>query len=169
MAMTKAELMASIERELGAMWAYLNGLTDAERVEIRNPDGWSAKDHLTHITAWEDSVIDFLTGQPRYARMQVSEAVYKSHDFDAINKVIYELHRDETWEQVVRDFQSTHTELVNLLEPLTDADLVKPYTAYLADERPEAQTTAALDVIVGNTLEHYPEHVEWIKGTLASA
>jgi len=49
----KSELLAEIERDWAALQEGLSRLTPEQLTEIRDRQGWSAKDHLTHLAAWE--------------------------------------------------------------------------------------------------------------------
>jgi hypothetical protein len=49
---TKAELMARIEREWAVLQALLAQVSE-EQMEAPGADGWSVKDQVAHLAAWE--------------------------------------------------------------------------------------------------------------------
>jgi len=165
-AANKTQLLAHIERDWTAINALFDSLTEAQLTDIRNPDGWAIKDHIAHLTAWEQSVIAFLTGKPRHTGLDVPEAVYSNDHIDKINAVIFNKRKDLPLDEVRQTFQSIHQHLMGLIAPLTDDDLKKPYTHYLPDESGEGQGPPAINLIRGNTTEHYREHQEWIEDML---
>jgi len=163
---TKTELMADIERDWTAINRLLDGLTRRQLTQIRNPDGWAVKDHVAHLTVWEESAIVFLQGMPRHTGLGVPESVYLTGDLDAINQVIFQQRRNTSWEYARRGFQTTHARLLALLAPLNDADLLKPYAHYLPDEPGEEEGPPAIDIVYGNTAHHYRLHQAWIEAML---
>lgn len=164
---TKAELMAHIERDWAALQTYLSGLTNAQLTQVQNPDGWTVKDHIAHLDAWERSMIAFLTGQPRHTGLGVAEDLYLTYDWDAINVVIFEQHRERPLTDVQAQFEQTHRQLLELLKPLGDDDLLKPYAYYLPDELKDEDGPPTINTVYGNTAYHYREHQGWIEEMLA--
>jgi hypothetical protein len=59
--MIKAELLADIEPAWAALNAALDRLTPTQMTTIKDGQGWTVKDHLIHLTAWERSIVFFLT------------------------------------------------------------------------------------------------------------
>ena len=162
---TKAELMVYVARDWAAINAFLKGLNDVQWTNIRNPDGWAIKDHVAHLTAWHRYVIYILTGKPRHEGLGVPESVYAPKDIDAINAVIFEAHRHDPIEAVRAAFQSTHTMLMRLIDPMTDEDLMKPYRDFLPGFHDESDAPI-IDTIYGDTAFHYREHQLWMEAMI---
>ncbi|MCA9912001.1 MAG: ClbS/DfsB family four-helix bundle protein [Anaerolineae bacterium] len=165
---TKSALIQHIERDWAAINQFLNTLSAAQWTQIENPDGWRIQDHVAHLSAWEQSVIAFLTGIPRHEGLGISEALYFSEDVDAMNAAIFERHKHEQPQEVRENFQQTHAKLLALLDPLSDVDLQLPYAHYLPDEPGEGQGPPAITVINNNTTDHYREHLAWMQEMLAA-
>jgi hypothetical protein len=162
-ASTKARLLADIDRYWTALNAMLERLTEAQMTTLTDAQGWTVKDHLIHLAAWERSVVFFLQGQPRYAGLGVEETLYRQGTGDEINAVIYHQHRHLSLDEALTQFRSTHQQLLTLLQPLMDADLHKPYRHYLPDEPDEGDSRLALQVVFSNTANHFVEHLHWIE------
>lgn len=162
---TKADLLAHIEEQWNALHGLFNILTDHELTEIKNPDGWSIKDHVAHMTAWENFVIATLTGHPRHEGLGIPKAVYDTDDIDTINKAIFELHKDEPTHVVFPAFHHTHQKLLALIEQLSDEDLNKAYSHFLPTD--SGGHLPVINVIYGNTAHHFKEHLGWIQAMLA--
>jgi hypothetical protein len=158
---TKSELLASIEPAWKALTTALGRLTESQKTTIKDPQGWAVKDHLGHLAAWERSVVFFLQGQPRHAGLGVDRALYKNGNFDEINAVIFQHNQGVSLGEAEAQLNQVYQQLLELLQPLTDADLLKPYVAYLPDERGDERL--AMDVIYDNTTSHYQEHQGWIE------
>jgi hypothetical protein len=158
---TKAELLASIEPAWVALNAMLDRLTDSQMTTIKDAQRWTVKDHLIHLAAWERSVVFFLQGQPRHAGLGVDQALYKNGTFDDINATIFQQRKEMPLAEARAQFHHVHRQLIELLQPLTDADLHKPYREYLPDELGDDRL--AIDVIYSNTAGHFREHLDWIE------
>jgi hypothetical protein len=159
---TKTQLLVEIEDAWTILNAALNGLTETQMTVPQDAQGWTVKAHLIHLTCWERSVVFFLQGQPRHQGLGVEEAVYLKGNEDEINAVIYQQHKDLPLGETLAELRSTHQQLLKVLEPLTDADLQRPYRHYLPEEPGEGDGPPALNVIYGNSAHHFAEHLPWI-------
>ncbi len=149
---TKAELMPLIEREWTALEEAIGRLSEAQ---MTWPDagGWSPKDNLAHITAWERVMLRYhLQGRPFEDAAGVDEGTAAALGEDGLNAMFFERNKDRTPAEVLADFRQTHREVLAALEGLSDADLAKPRYA----DDPEARPV--MNWVTGNTYEHYAEH-----------
>ncbi len=160
---TQTDLLEHIQRDWSALNTLLESFTDDEWITLKNTDGWTIKDHVAHLTVWEQSVIAFLTSTPRHSGLQISEDLYYSEDIDAMNDAIFKNHQHDSLDEVRQRFQITHRQVVNLISPLSDADLALPYVHYLPNEVGVDDGPPAINVIYGNTAHHYRQHHGWIQ------
>lgn len=158
---TKTELMDQIDRGWVALEEGLRRLTPEQLTNVRDPEGWSAKDHLTHLAAWERSVVYFLEGKPRHEGLGVDRTTYETGE-EKINAVVQQQTGSMSLDDALAALRDVHTRLLVLLEPLSDEDLRKPYRAFLPDEPGEGDGPPAVQVIYGNTADHFREHLGWI-------
>lgn len=158
--MNKAQLVEQIENGWNALHAYLATLSDAQLTGRTDTVGWTVKDHLMHLAVWEDGVLALLDGESRAGRMGLTKELFESEDFDAINAVIYEKHKELTLSEVRARFAGIHQRLLARIEALGDEGLQRPYNAYDPTtpwERP------VLNSVAGNTSHHYGEHLPWMR------
>ena len=160
---TLAELMEKIHRNWEALNTALEGMSEWQLISPRDTQGWSVKDHLTHLTAWERSAIFFLQGKPRYEALGISLGKYLSGSEDEQNAAIQEAYKDLPLSEVLEQLHSTHQQLVQILGTMNDQDLSKSYRHYLPDEPIEGPGRSAYQVVDGNSANHYAEHLPWIK------
>lgn len=158
---TKAELLASIEPAWIALNAALDRLSDSQMTTIKDAHGWTVKDHLIHLAAWERSVVFFLQGQPRHAGLGVDQTLFKNGTFDEINAAIFQQHKEMPLAEAMMQFQTVHKRLLELLQPLADEDLQKPYREFMPDATDDSRL--AITVIYDNTTDHFGEHLDWIE------
>lgn len=161
---SKAELLRQIDESWSGYWDAVELVGEA-RMVVLGPDGWSVKDQVAHVTAWERSLIALLTGQSRAAAVGMDEAEYAGADVDQVNARIQSQTRSRSTAEVLAEARTTHAELLAVLEPLSWEDLGKPYSHFqpTSPERDEP----VLGSVLGNTIEHYPEHREYLEAAVA--
>jgi hypothetical protein len=159
----KNKLLADIEREWGTLKECLDRLSEAQMTEVRDPQGWSVKDHIVHMAYWERGVCFLLQGKPRHLGMEIDVNLFEGGDFDKINAVIQQAQKDMSLAEVQALFHYCHRQLLQSLLGMSDADLLKPFRRYHPDESGEGEGPPLLSLIYGNTAGHFAEHREWIE------
>jgi uncharacterized damage-inducible protein DinB len=161
----KADLLERMQRSYAALEGVISPL-DGAQLSRPGRQGWSIKDHLAHLATWEVGIVRLLQGRPRYAAMQVEGAIDEETGTDAINELIYYYNLNLTAAQAVEKFRETHREMLEVLEGMSDQDLLQPYMAYLPPGE-EGPQEPVLYWINGNTFEHFDEHRDYIGEILA--
>ncbi len=162
------EITVSYERLLAA----LDSWTDEQLTVPTDAAGWTVKDHLTHLTACERSIVFLLNGQPRHEGLGVPEEVYlraADDDYLLSNAMIRDQHAHLTAAAARAAFVAIHQQLLALLGTLTDADLQQPYAAYRPATLPQHHRIPIRQYIVGDTSEHYAEHLPWMEQIVRTA
>ena len=160
-----AELLARIADEWAVLSQRIAPLSPAQLTAPGPDGGWSVKDHLAHLATWEGMLIALLRGEPIHSAFGIDRARYDAlESTDALNAIIAERHRDWPLEEVLRRREETHAQLVALVGALPSEDLEKPITSFQPDDPDERPV---LRKIVGDTYEHYAEHLPWIEAILA--
>ena len=161
----KRELLERLERARAALDRTVGRLSDARLVAPGRYEGWSVKDHLVHLSTWEQGIVALLQRRPRYAAMHVDEEIYL-RGADAVNEIVYAQNKDRPLSDVLASFRQTQQDLLGVLARLTDADLAKTYSYYQPDEPGDDSGEPVLKWIAGNTYEHYAEHQSWIEALI---
>ena len=158
---SKHELLQQISDSRAALQHALDRLSEQQLTAVRDAQGWTVKDHLLHLAAWERSVTALLRDEPRCDGLGVEPAVYAAGDFDAINAAIYRHSADRSAREALAVFRADHEQLLQAMEGLSDSDLGIPVREFPAgdaeDGRPLYRT------ILDNTAGHYAEHLPWIE------
>jgi hypothetical protein len=157
----KEELLRRIHRSRAALERLVRSL-DEVQLKARGPSGWSTKDHLAHLATWELGIVELLHRRPRFAAMEVEEAVSQGLSEDEINELIYRRRAQRSLQDILDNFYRVHQEMLKVLEAMDDEALLAPYDAYL----PEGQTgpqAPVLGWVAGNTYEHFDEHRRYIE------
>ncbi|HEX7588446.1 MAG TPA: ClbS/DfsB family four-helix bundle protein [Anaerolineae bacterium] len=132
-------------------------------------DGWAIKDHLAHVTAWEQGLTALLRKQSRYTAMGLTREQGLNSDMDTINAVIFERDRGQSLADVRSAFDDSYRQLLDTLSHLDDADLFKTYSDYDPSEQDEDAKKPILNWIAGDTYTHYTAHSEWIQKMIDGA
>jgi hypothetical protein len=161
--MTADEIVSRIE----STWQDLDGLVspmDVKGLSAPGPERWAVKDHLVHVGAWEHWLLALFEHRDKLAAMGADGA---DKQIDDVNAVVYEKHRDDTVEQALAYFRDAHEQLMAFLRTQSTEDFLRPYATFFDSGR-EATEQPVLEAVAGNTYDHYPEHVQWIKELTAS-
>jgi hypothetical protein len=159
----KAQVLQAIEQSHQDLVRVLASMSDEEKTAPILQDGWSVKDSLAHIVAWEKMTMDWLTRslQGEFVRRYVPGFIYNSPEeqepvMQALNQRLCEENRLRSLDDVLRDFRSTHRDMLNFIAGMNEKDIFDP------DRFAWRNGSPALDMIGGNTYEHYAEHQGWI-------
>jgi uncharacterized protein (TIGR03083 family) len=151
----KAELMARIDREWAALKRTLAPLSEAQAT-TPGPGGWSVKDLLAHISAWERVLlICHLQGGSFAEAAGMDEATSAATEHmtaeTGLNDYFHQRDKDLPMPEVLAHFRATHRQVVAALEQLGDADLLRAHD-------PDDPASHLIDSIVGDTYAHYHQH-----------
>jgi uncharacterized protein (TIGR03083 family) len=165
--MNKSEMLSEIQRAYAALEQTLSALTPAQ-LSAPGPEGWSAKDHLTHLMAWENSMVFLLNRRARHEGLGVDEATYRRGDDDEINAAVQRRHAARPAAEVLAEFRAVHQQMLAALNRLSDDDLRQTCTYYLPDEPGEESGEPILRRVLGNTAEHFDEHRAYIRSLISN-
>jgi hypothetical protein len=150
---TTAETAASILARFEAAWAALDktiaGLGEHELTDIRDPAGWAAKDHLSHLAAWDQALLARLDGRPRHAVLGIDEALDRSEDYDAMNAVIFGATRGRSVAEARDAVRAAQAATRRHLSALASGQTPAGADAFLTDAPGYA--------------DHYDQHHTWIR------
>jgi hypothetical protein len=120
---SKAELLTAIEKERGALEELLESLSSEDMIEPGVVGEWSVKDVLAHLTEWEQMVLGWYRAGLRGQMPELPAPGYKWNQTPQLNQKIYKKHRDRALEQVLREFQDSHEEILDVIHDLSNDDL----------------------------------------------
>ncbi len=152
---SKEELLAWIDRDWRAYTAWLDAI-DPARVEVAGPFGWSVKDVVANIAAWERGAGALLRRQSRYAAMGITDLAAGA-SVDQINAVLFEQTRHQTFTRTWAEAETAHAELRTLLDRVSWDHLTMPVSRYHPAMTVTNDSTV-LAYVAGDTYEHYAEH-----------
>ena len=149
---TMAELRERIGSSYAALERTIKQLSD-EQLTAPIDGSWSAKDLLAHIAAWEQVTIHFHIGDRSFEEVtQLASVPYATTPVEQINEAFYERDKNLALADVLQAFRNSHQELLTVLDHMTEADLLKPYTPVGRD------SGQLIEWVIGDSYEHYDEH-----------
>ena len=160
---SKTDLLTEIRIEWDKLNALVGGLSETQ---LTTPDlhgGWSVKDTLAHISAWEKVLLDrlgeTLNGQPGHYPPVLSDA-----DVDRVNAQFFTESQRLPLEAVLLEFRDLYTGVLTLVEALDETLLTRPMPIdYPQDD------LHVWEIIRANTSDHYLEHRQAIETWLKEA
>jgi hypothetical protein len=162
---TKTELLNLIDGSWRKLNGIVDGLDEEQLTTLRDANNWTIKDHLAHVTAWEQSVLALLEGRDRNEAAGIVGAT-DDMTVDEENAIIQRRNVDRSLADVREAFQRSHRQVVAAIEALSDDDLLRSYAHY-QPHVPDAPEEPVVGWIIGNTYEHYDEHIGWIGDMIA--
>lgn len=156
----KQDLLERIQQEWSRLLETVEQL-NPEQVTRPGAGGWSVKDNLAHLAAWEQVMLrSYLGDEPANELFEMDAAEFARLDEDGENAVLFERDKDIPPEEVLRGLKQSHAEVIGTLEKTPFDDLLQVRYPDDPEQRP------MLDWVIGNTYEHYREHRRYIEETL---
>ncbi len=144
----KALVLELLQQEHLDTEAFLQELNESERTAIGTPEHWSAKDHVAHMTFWQQDLVLNLTAILQHQELPPSTQIEED-----LNSMVFEKHRTRPWSAIHAEYEQVYAELITLIEQLGEEDLTdtRRFTS-ISGERP------LYTAFLGSCYEHNEEH-----------
>ncbi len=164
--MSKTELMDRMAASYEALERVVAAL-DGLQLNNPGPEGWAVKDHLFHLAAWERGIAWLLGRRSRFEGMEIAPEEWYNLTMDQVNDLVYQRNRERTAAEALAAFREAHQAMLDALAPLSDADLQRPYADY-GEGGGRSADQPIIGWIIGDTYDHYEEHLAYLQAILAS-
>lgn len=139
MEITLEATLEKIERDYAQLVRLYRSVPVTALIEPALFNGWSVKDTLAHIAAWEWRCASLLN-----EAHQTDLPLKARPDVEALNRESYQERQEWSWSEVEDDFRQAHQALLSAIKELP----------------PQRLSTAIVQqTIAGETWEHYAEHL----------
>jgi hypothetical protein len=162
---TREALLRQLALSWNELQTYLASLTEEQLTVPKDAAGFSAKDHIVHIAMWEKAGLALLERKSKREVLDITPETWEQDD-DAINAVLHERYHDMPLAEVMQTFRQYHEAMVKKLESMTDAELQLPHRHYKPDS---TEDRPIILWVVGDTLNHYRDHLPWIAAIVGNA
>lgn len=162
--LTKEQLLTEMDRAWSDLQATISGVEASDLTERTDHVGWSAKDHLTHLSAWANSVLVMIRdGRPQHEGLGIDKATYETDGYDHENEVIRQSRAGMSLPDVQANLEHVYREFMRVVQGMSDEDLHKPCSAFIEG----GEEVEIFQKISGDTWSHLDEHREYIERILA--
>ena len=151
----KDALLKRTQEERAALDDVYVTLTDDELCAPVLDGGWTMKDALAHITAWEQRVLKASAATARGEQNVWPEPGYTMADVDRLNERDYLANKERPLADVRRDAQASFADYVRWIEGFTPDQI--------AGELRDTPGIKLEQIIRANGDEHYREHLDAIE------
>ena len=149
--MTKVEFINSLRVERAKLDSALAALTPRQLTQRASSGAWSVKDHLAHLTYWEQYMLQRI----RQALLGEAPKWISDEEETEINAQVFERNRSRSLVSILADRHRSFADILDLVESLSEDDLTnprrfawrkgQPLWQYIADE---------------GYAEHYHDHLK---------
>ncbi len=154
---TKADVLDLVRSTHAVLEQAIGQLTDEQINTLTADNGWSVKDIMAHITAWERVLLrSHIEGRPYEQAVEGNESLPPLNTVDEINDWFYQQRKATPLTDVRATFQKVYQDTLAALEQMSESELLEGRSKV----RPEA---SMLQVVAENTWEHYAEHTAMIR------
>jgi hypothetical protein len=122
----RSALIARNEAVWDALASAFAG-AEARASEATRPGAWSAKDHLSHVVAWERHRLAVLRGDDFAAAMGLTPEVWAAADEDEVNALIAERTTGQSVATVLADVHTIRTAVGDAVREAPDERLATTY------------------------------------------
>jgi uncharacterized damage-inducible protein DinB len=103
-----------------ATWSLIKDLNEEEAQRRPRPDAWSIKDHVAHLVAVEEAVIDFAQ-----RLFQEERPAADTYDVDVWNAWQRARRASLTWQEILAELSATRAQLISLLDRIPQQALTR--------------------------------------------
>jgi hypothetical protein len=148
-AKSKKELLDSIRSTRELLEKKFSRLTPEQMVWSGSMGDWSVKDILAHLVDWEQRFIGWYKIGQKGEIPETPAPGMTWRDLPRLNQQGYELHKEETLESVLDQFECSYQEILALVSDMNEEQIFEPkYYQWTGD-------SSLLPWIVANTSSHY--------------
>lgn len=162
----KQELLHRIRARHADMAELLASLSPAQMTAPVLDDGWSVKDSLAHLAAWENKLLGWIGNYQRgetvvrWAPGFEVDGDNSEQQMNRYNAHLFAESRERELTAVLDTFRETFMNVVATIESLSDSEIFDD------NHFPARSGSPLLNLIIGDTYEHYDEHIGWIRAWL---
>jgi len=122
---TKVQLLDAATRESQSLASMFHGMS-REQMLWPGSYGWSAKDHLAHLSEWERMLFAWYDAGWRGENPAVPGEGYTWDTLSQLNQAIFEKYQNAQLEHVMADWWDTSRRLIAMANSISEADLFTP-------------------------------------------
>jgi hypothetical protein len=163
-------MLTLLKKEFYSWEELLTSLSEEQITILPLPNGWTIKDVLAHLTAWQQVSIARLDAarldrEPILPGWLAGSDPESERERDRFNAKIYETYRERPWSRVHRDWKNGFLRFLTLGEEVPEESLMD------AEKYPWLKGYALFAVLQGSYEHHHIDHFEpllaWVRQQLS--
>jgi hypothetical protein len=152
--MNRAELLDRIREAKTEVDGVVDRIPEARMEEPGRV--WCAKDQLSHMAAWHEILLARIEGRKEEEFLGIDAKKYAAMGIDEVNAFLHSRDAARSPVDAREAFERSYQEVLKSLEAVDEDDLYRDY-------RPEIRQRLLVDTVIGNTYEHYEEHLPLLR------
>lgn len=154
----REEILEDLSGEFKRWEDLLSTLSEEEITTSRLPNGWSIKDLMAHLMAWQQVTTARLEAAqrneyPTYPEWLAGASPDSEEELHRFNARIFELHRERPWTEVHQAWRAGFLKVLKLGEEVPEDDLVE------AGKYPWLKGYPLIAVLQGTYEHHHLDHL----------
>lgn len=154
----REEVLGKLREEFERWEERLSRLSEEEITTSRLPNGWSIKDLMAHLMAWQQVTTARLEAarrdaSPAYPEWLAGASPESEEEIHRFNARILEMHRESPWSQVHRAWRAGFLGVLELGADLPEDDLLE------AGRYPWLDGHPLIAVLQGTYRHHHDDHL----------
>ncbi|MCB9135789.1 MAG: GNAT family N-acetyltransferase [Anaerolineales bacterium] len=152
---TKAELFENIRLHREPLMEMVNNLTETQRTTPGLAGGWSVKDILAHLAAWERLTLERINAA--FGNKPAPIKLESDEDIEWMNAKVFAINKSHSFTDVLDDFERAHELLSEKIMKIDKLVFQTPAPLAWTGDR------SLYQFLSDNTWLHYAEHLEAIE------
>lgn len=120
---TKEQLLSQSQGNFEQLFALIEPLSPPERIKPGVNGEWSIKDVLAHLTAWHQMYFIWYKEGMKGIKPEMPAPGYSWKTTPQLNEKMFHEHRDQSYETVVADLNSSHERIMEIIEGHSEEEL----------------------------------------------
>lgn len=152
----KRHVLAALREEFDEWQKLLAELDEAQITTPQPSSGWSIKDEVAHLWAWQQRSLARMEAATLDREPKFPEWPSLDGDEEATNRInewLYNASRDRPWPEVRQSWQEVFQRILALAEQISERDLLDSERYAWMEEYP-------LIFTLMGTYDHHQEHLE---------
>ena len=156
-------VLAAVHEQHEQWLRLIAGLSETQRIAPLQPVGWSIKDHLTHLNAWQQRSIARLDAaaqghEPRYPAWAADGIADPENATESVNAAIIAAGRQLAWNDAFERWTRDYQKLMILARQFDEMQFLD------SDRFSWLEGYSLADVLLG-TYAHHQEHFDAVSNT----
>ena len=122
----KQQLLSQMEKEHLALCKQIEQLTEEKIGHFSQVTGYSIKDVLAHLTAWEQLCLGWYAEGKNGRIPHLPHEGYNWRQIPELNAMFYQRDKDKPLAEVLRDFHASYEEIHSVVQAMDETEMFTP-------------------------------------------